>query len=50
MAAKTLKVPSYRHHKARNQAFVQFQGRRYYLGAYGTEKSRERYRRFLLTS
>jgi len=48
MAAKThRKPPSYRLHKARGQAFVQFQGRRYYLGAYGTDKSRERYQRFI---
>ena len=41
------KPPSYRLHKARNQAFVQFRGRRFYLGTYGTEESKERYRRFL---
>ena len=39
--------PSYRHHKARNSAFVQWKGRRYYLGPYGTEKSRGAYQRFL---
>ena len=41
--------PTYRHHKARNQAFVQFQGRRIYLGTWGTEKSRERYQQFIAT-
>ncbi len=41
------KPPSYRLHKARNQAFVQWKGKRYYLGPYGTEKSRGAYQRFL---
>jgi len=41
------KPPSYRLHKARGQAFVQVKGRRYYLGRYGTPKSRETYQRFL---
>ena len=40
------KPPTYRRH-ATGKAFVQHQGKRYYLGTYGTEKSRERYQRFL---
>ena len=40
------KPPAYRRH-ATGQAFVQHRGKRYYLGVFGTEKSRDRYQRFL---
>lgn len=42
----TARVPQYRRH-ARGQAIVKYQGRTIYLGKYGTEDSRIRYRRFL---
>lgn len=47
MPQQTVKIPSYRHHKGSGQAFVQVRSKRYYLGKYGSSKSRERYRRFL---
>ena len=34
----------YRHHKGSDQAFVSLKGERVYLGKYGTEESRQRYR------
>ena len=43
----TVRVPKYRHHKGSDQAFVQRDGQRFYLGKYGTDESRERYRRFV---
>ena len=43
----TVRVPKYRHHKGSGQAFVQRDGRRFYLGKYGSEESQERYRRFV---
>jgi integrase len=43
----SLRVPSYRLHKATGQAFVQVKSRRFYLGRHGTEDSQERYRRFV---
>jgi len=39
--------PSYRLHKGTGQAMVQYKGRRFYLGKYGTPESRERYQRFV---
>jgi hypothetical protein len=39
------RIPKYRLHKGSGQALVQIDGRRVYLGKYGTEESRERYRR-----
>jgi integrase len=38
-------LPSYRHHKARNQAVVTLSGRDFYLGPYGTRLSRDNYDR-----
>lgn len=40
------RVPKYRRHP-NGQAFVQHQGRRYYLGKYGEEQSRKRYGQFI---
>ncbi len=37
------KVPSYRHHKASGQAFVQIAGQRHYLGRFGEHQSRMEY-------
>ena len=39
------KEPGYCLHKATGQAYVRFDGKPYYLGEYGTEKSKERYNR-----
>jgi integrase len=41
------KPPKYRHHKASNQAFVEIHKRRIYLGVFGTEASRLRYRQMI---
>jgi len=38
-------IPTYRHHKASGQAFVELGGRRFYLGKYGSKASREEYER-----
>jgi integrase len=39
--------PAYKRHKATNQAYVHVNGRRRYLGVYGTPASREEYARVL---
>ena len=41
----SVRTPKYRLHKATGQALVQIDGRRIYLGKYGTPESEERYRR-----
>ena len=46
MSCKPPRLPSYRRH-ATGQAFVQHNGKRYYLGVYGTPASEERYQRFI---
>ena len=43
-----MQVPTYRHHKGSGQAFVQVQGKRHYLGKWGTADSKERYARFIV--
>lgn len=40
-------LPKYRLHKGSGQAFVQHKEKRYYLGKYGTEASRQAYDRFI---
>ena len=40
--AKT-NIPNYRLHKATGQAFVELEGRRFYLGKHGSKASREEY-------
>ena len=40
-----LRTPKYRLHKGSGQALVQINGERVYLGKYGTEESKERYRK-----
>ena len=44
---KQPKFPPYAHHKSSGRAYVYWQGRRYYLGKFGSPKSRERYARFI---
>ena len=41
------RVPKYRRHKGSGQALVEVNGRRYYLGPYGTPKSKEQYARIV---
>jgi len=41
----SLRTPKYRLHKGSGQALVQINGQRVYLGKYGTEASKERYRK-----
>ena len=38
-------IPTYHHHKATGQAFVELGGRRFYLGKHGSKASREEYER-----
>ena len=42
-----LRTPKYRLHKGSGQALVQINGQRIYLGTYGSERSKERYRRLV---
>ncbi len=44
---RTIRTPKLRHHKATGQAFVELNGHRHYLGAYGSDKARQRYHRLL---
>jgi integrase len=41
------RIPSYRHHKPTNQAIVLVGCKMFYLGAYGSEKSRDEYNRII---
>ena len=43
----SVRTPKYRLHKASGQALVQLNGRRIYLGKYGSPESKERYRRLV---
>jgi len=40
-------IPGYRHHKASGQAFIELDGRRFYLGKYGSKASKVEYERRL---
>jgi integrase len=40
-------IPNYRPHKATGQAFIELDGRRFYLGKHGSKASREEYKRRL---
>ncbi len=40
-------IPGYRKHSAGKQAFVEWQGKRHYLGEYGTPESRAAYDKFI---
>jgi hypothetical protein len=42
-----LRVPAYRRHKARGQAYVNLHGRQIYLGKFDSPESHERYRRLV---
>jgi integrase len=43
----TPRIPSYRHHKARNLAVVTINGKDHYLGPYESPQSREKYHRLI---
>src|SRR5688572_1821462 len=45
MPRLTKRLPSYRHHRASGQAFVELNGTRHYLGAHGTKASHQEYDR-----
>ncbi len=47
MPTSTPHVPKYRHYKPKNLAVVRIHGHDHYLGPYGSEESRERYRRLV---
>jgi integrase len=47
MSDPTPRLPKYRLHKGSGQALVQINGRRIYLGVYGSDPSKERYRRLV---
>ncbi len=41
------RLPTYRHHKPSGQAFVELNGKRHYLGKFGTPRSRAEYKRMI---
>ena len=41
------RIPTYRHHKARDLAVVTIKGRDHYLGKYDSEQSRQKYDRLI---
>ena len=43
----SFRTPKYRLHKASGQALVQINGKRVYLGKYGSEESQAQYHRLL---
>ena len=43
----SVRLPKYRHHKGSGQALIQIQGRRFYLGAYNSPESQEKYHRYI---
>ena len=43
----SFRTPKYRLHRGSGQALVQVNGKRIYLGKYGTEESKERYRKIV---
>lgn len=47
MTVSCVRVPKYRFHKGSGQALVQIDGQRIYLGKYGSEESKEKYRRLV---
>ena len=47
MPAKSPQVPKYRHYKPKDLAVVRIDGRDHYLGKYGSDASKERYRRVI---
>lgn len=47
MATQKLRIPEYRHHKARKLAVVTIDGKDVYLGPYNSAESQERYHRLI---
>jgi integrase len=47
MPAQIPHLPKYRHYKPKDLAVVRIDGRDFYLGKYGSEESKQRYRRLL---
>jgi hypothetical protein len=43
----TRRLPKYRHYKPKDLAVVRIDGRDHYLGRFGSEESREKYRRLV---
>ena len=47
MPSVSFSIPKYRRHKGTGQSFVQVNGKRHYLGKFGTPESKQRYSRFI---
>ena len=47
MSVRTLRTPSYRHHKPTDQGVVALNGRDFYLGRYNSPESRAEYDRLI---
>jgi hypothetical protein len=47
MPTKIPQVPKYRHYKPKDLAVVRIDGRDFYLGKYGSDESKEKYRRLV---
>jgi len=47
MAVASVSIPKYCRHNASGRAYVKIQGKRHYLGRFGTPDSKERYARFV---
>jgi hypothetical protein len=41
------RIPTYRHHKARDYAVVSINGKDHYLGKYDSDESKEKYHRLI---
>jgi integrase len=48
--ARNPQVPKYRHYKPKDLAVVRINGKDFYLGRFGSEESKERYRRLIAAS
>ena len=47
MTCKSIHVPKYRHYKPKDLAVVRIDGKDHYLGKFGSEESRQKYRRVI---
>src|SRR5579875_1811482 len=47
MAIRSPRVPKYRHYKPKGLAVVRIRGKDHYLGRFGSEESKELYRRLI---
>src|SRR6516225_4438476 len=47
MPFKSTRLPKYRHYKPKDLAVVRIDGRDFYLGKFGSQESKEKYRRLL---